>query len=382
MQEGLISKLVQSLVTMCSIAMASVWMASTAGARVTIGNEPKLIWAKAGIDSAAMEVDFAACNKSAKDVVLPGDGPPDVASAGPVGNAFGSWLYSAIEQPKVRAHALKICMLSHGYHGIRLTSAEEMDLKAQANPAAAVIWTDQFYRRPDFDERLATDSPAPLPEAKDESFTFGAVRFDPASLLPASGAIGIHGNVLSGTVSHRQTARNLVDVRSDLNAGGYFAAGTIMHEAVFPNKDGSNQTFWCGVYNSLMEKTPACARNDSQGYVLVQPEGSRWVTTGIDVHGAPGTADPEAFHIVLSATDLLGPIGFSMSVRKLSYTSVALEAVVNQGNDFETLWQKTLTFDANGNAILPFWTHRLVLARTNKGVTVTFSADGDGKGWP
>lgn len=200
MQEGLISKLVQHLALIVSVAIASVSMASTAGARVTIGNEPKLIWAKAGIDSAAMEVDFAVCTKSANDVVLPGDGPPDVPSAGPVGNAFGSWLYSVIEKSKVRAHAINLCMLTHGYHGIRLTPAEEVDLKAQPSPEAAVIWTEQFYRRTDFKERLATDSPPPLPEAKDESLTYGAVRFDPASLVPASGTIGVHGNVLSGTL--------------------------------------------------------------------------------------------------------------------------------------------------------------------------------------
>jgi hypothetical protein len=221
-----------------------------------------------------------------------------------------------------------------------------------------------------------------MPDAQDEGFAYGALRFDPSSFVAASGTAGVHGIVITGTASHRQTARNLVDALSDLNQGGYFVAGTILQQAVFADKDGAYRTWWCGAYKSMMERTPACARNDDQGYVIVQPEGPPWLTTGLDLHGASGLADPEAFQIALSPTDLIGPLGFAVAVRKLANASIELEAVVNQGNQYETIWRKTLTFDAGGNAILPFWTHRLVLTRTGTGVAVTFPADGDGKGWP
>ena len=83
-----------------------------------------------------------------------------------------------------------------------------------------------------------------------------------------------------------------------------------------------------------------------------------------------------------AAADLLGDMGFGLAVRKISDSGVVLEAVVNQGSDYETLWKQTVAFDASGRAILPFWTHRLILTRTGKDLAVAFTPDGDGTGWP
>lgn len=350
--------------------------------------QPRVVWAKAEVGFDAMQTAFEACAKDSKDA---GGGtvmtsPPYVAGAGVigagVGTAFAYWIQSLIDAPKFRERAIRACMFTNGYHAIRLSPAEEADLRQKSAPDATVAWTRGFYAQPDFAARLSASIAPPLPEAGADDIAYGAVRFDPGSLVVANQPLGPGGIVLSGTVVHRRTAKNLQDVYSDINSGGLIRAGTVLQQGVFADGSGQRQTFWCGTFKAMIGSPNVCVRNDGNGFLVLQPEGTRWITTGLDVHGAPGVADPESFHLEVSDSDLIGPMKFAMAIRKVAANAITLEAVVNQGSDFETIWKGTIALDDAGRAVLPFWRNRLILTRTGNQFIATFAPDGDGTGWP
>jgi hypothetical protein len=346
-----------------------------------LAGTPKIVWAKIGAPSSAMEIDFSACIEESRKLKLH---PQSSVPVGPFGMLIGDLMAPTTQFPKERADFIRTCMFGRGYHAVRLLPDEEMDLNAVKTDEASAQWAERFYGRGDFAQRLAAASPPPLSEANNEPLTYGAIRFDPALLVPASGIIKAGNVVLAGRVSHRRTAQLAVD--AEVRPDGYdtrIPAGTVLHEAVFPDEDGTNKTYWCGSFRTVAGFIDdMCARNGQNGFVLLHPEGAHWIATGLDTHGNFGFADRDTFDLIESPTDLAGEIDFAMAVRKISRTSIILEAVVNHGSDYETLWKKTLPLDSSGTVVLPFWTHRLVLTSSGDGIHVTFPADGDGTGWP
>jgi hypothetical protein len=348
--------------------LAATSPASAEGAHV--------VWARIKTPVTEMQIDFNGCYIASRTVRFKYDAPP-IASP---------W---AVLIPENLGHErtdyFKTCMLEHGYHAIPLTTAEAVALAAIKSPDIAESWLEQFYGRPEFQHRLAGASPLPLPEANNEPLAYGAVRFNPAELTAAVGVVKVGGVILSGKVGHRRTGR--LAVGTTVRPDGFhtnIAAGTILHQAVFRDEDDSDKTYWCGAFRTMIgSMDDICARNGPSGYVLFHPSGgAHWIATGIDTHGVHAFADRDSFDLVESPTDLVGEIGFALAVRRINKTSIVLEAVVNRGADFETLWKKALPLDGERRAILPFWTHRLVITTTGDGMTVAFLPDGDGRGWP
>jgi hypothetical protein len=339
-----------------------------------------IIWARAATSGIAMQGDLTSCVAKARNAPVQGF---SLQPEQPV-FAIQTMLTDAIQGTKSRAISVRACMFVQGYHAVALSADEVADLRSLNTPDATAAWADRFYHRADFDQRLAAAVSPPLPEATNEPLAYGAVRFHLAELTPATGVVKVGGVALTGEVSHRRTARLAQD--ADIRPNGFddiiMPAGTLLQQAVLPDVDGSKKTFWCGPYKVIGLGDGICMRNDPSGYVLIHPDGARWITTSLNRYAGVGSADRDTVKIEVSATDLAGPMNFGLAVRKLRADSVSLEAVVSQGHDYETLWQATLPFDANGAAVLPFWTHRLVLTRSNDGVTVALTADGDGAGWP
>jgi len=373
------------------VAATCLAVAFGLAAAPALADTPNVIWAKVGTPSPVMETDYNACVRESDTVgvavsaeferQLGGDG------YGPVGIAIGTGVvggfFSSALTPGARSSYLRTCMLGRGYHAIGLSPEEVSAFDSVKTPEARTVWLAQFYNRSDFAQRLAASSPASLRESNDESLTYGAVRFNPAALTPATGIVRVGGVVLSGSIGHRRTAQVQKDIRARFGSGAaQISAGSVLQQVVFPDEDGTDRTYWCGPFTRAMFTEVVCARKDADHYFLVHARGARWITTGLDPNDGTGEADSDAYITKESADDLVGSIGFALAVRKLSKTSITLEAVVNQGSDYETLWEKELPLDVNGAAILAFWTHRLVLTRSGDGVSVTFQADGDGSGWP
>ena len=131
----------------------------------------------------------------------------------------------------------------------------------------------------------------------------------------------------------------------------------------------------------MFQTAPTCVRSDGLGYRLISPDGANWIATGLDLHADPANADPDGFFLDVSPDDLIGPMRFALVLRKVTATTIGVEATVTRANDTETIWQDALPRGPDGSAILPLWTRRLVLRPDASGVAVTLSSDGDGAGW-
>lgn len=125
-----------------------------------------------------------------------------------------------------------------------------------------------------------------------------------------------------------------------------------------------------------------------RGYEASSFAGAPWLAGGVDRPGQQIVEEHEAgteVAIEPSKNDLLGPVGFSIVLRGLGKSSATLDAWANRESERTLLWSGSIPFSADGTAVLPFWTHRLVLTHAvgenGAGVRARFSADGDGKPW-
>ncbi len=105
-----------------------------------------------------------------------------------------------------------------------------------------------------------------------------------------------------------------------------------------------------------------CVSTGDKGYRLQESDGEPW-WAGLPATWTPfiwkdSTAD---FTIAESPDDLLGPVSLSVIVKRLTRSGVALSAEATKDGKTVVFWTGTATFGADGKAILPCWTKRLVL---------------------
>ncbi len=163
----------------------------------------------------------------------------------------------------------------------------------------------------------------------------------------------------------------------------------MFHQVLLPGEDDPQQTYWCGPMTSQRPLTGpkpmvGCVWIDEDGYAIGMAEGAEWLAADVPPSDKAlrwKSADA-TFVFAESDEDLLGPLDFALVVRKVGKTAVSLEADASHDGKFVAFWVGEESFDAQGKAVLPFWTHRLVMTRSGDGVTAAFTADGDGQGWP
>jgi hypothetical protein len=361
------------------ILVIAVNAAALSPAATTACAADRFIWAKAGASADSMEARFADCALQAKSVrAEPRDGSLR-AVLGPVGGALAESLESEMYTPKAQAAARDRCLFRDGYRAIALTSAEAADLAAQKGPGNVAAWVGAFYGTRDFSARLALASPPPLPEAKAEPWAYGAVRFDPDSLR-ASPSAKVGDDVLTGHVAYRRTVKLTGEVTFELEGAGRIAAGATLHQAVFPSEaDGVGRTYWCGPFRGPVATSGVCARNDPDGYAMFYNKGAKWLATDLDTGHEPSVTTT-VFRLEPMPDASPAPMDFRLALRKLRPDQIILEAFVASGRDEETLWRRAIPFGADGRAVVPFWSHRLILTREPGGVSVHLAADGDGSG--
>lgn len=361
------------------------------------------LWAKTDAAGARMQKDLADCAVEARSAKPPSDLQTELAVDQRTG-LVGALILEAIVAQTAKRQAAHDCMHVRGYLRVRLTEAEAIARTAAGGETSAGggRWADSVYASPAFASRLSAASiglvpplPAPVPL---EPFSYGAVEIDAASLSlapGASGAVGAGGVLLSGKASHRRTARLVHEARPSWWRGSDVKEGTVFQEIAFgppgPNYGWLAGSYWCApMTDRIMGMTNAiqfCVWTDGEGYNLINAAGQPWLE--VDRNGHPDfmfTLDTEGldFTLDVSPRDLLGPLDVSIVVKKVTAKGIVLSAVATQDGKRQIFWQDELRFDGQGQAVLPFWTHRLLLKRSGDGAAVSANwlGDGDGTGWP
>jgi hypothetical protein len=350
------------------------------------------LWAKMGATQARAEADLAACHAQAHDVPIHIQNAAFLANAaaGPVGGPIATLIIAEAKKAEIEATFDHHCMRRHGYVWLPLTAREQKALGEQKTPQARAAWIDALYNS-DIVQRLdAAWKPAvpPLPVALDEPFTYGALRIDPAAFTAATGEIGNGQTLLAGKAAHRHTARLKHAADAHLPVTLHADAGTVFFEAVYPTDFDPAQTYWCGVLHAKYGvKTRAtdfmgCIRSNDTGYQLLPIQGEPWMMGPPDLESGDvfETAGAD-FSMEESPEDLLGEMDLRFTVKRVSAGGVLLEANAQKDGRSVLVWSGELRFDGKDEAVLPFWSHRLKIARKDKHVTAVLTPDGDGAGW-
>lgn len=362
------------------------------GAEAADQATPGHVWARQGADEAAMRKDLGECVGAAQNL-----------RGKTVGVYTGSFLVDVLEtlvatqvadgarRPPARAAFAHRCMAMRGYHAVALSVDEVADLRTRTAADDQAAWVRALYARPDFAGRLEAASkgpPLPLPGSAPEPLTYGAVRFDPAKLSAPGGTIAVGKAVLGGRIAHRRTARLTAAVA--FHAGNLWTvdAGHPFYQLVADGEGGAPRvSYWCStmVEHQPLTKAeqPLCGWAGDGGYAVYPATGQMdWLTPAPDFERPVAYDMDQPLALQPTDEDLVGAMDFTLILRRIDGGSAVLEAHAGMDGDRLTFWRGQVAFGADDRAVLPFWTHRLVLTRAGSGVTAAFTADGDGQGWP
>jgi hypothetical protein len=385
---------IPEIAMICAAALALTLEAPSAHAE-----KRERVWAKVGADAVAVRGDLGDCTTQSLNVhpvysllnLYVGDVAPGWDT---FGTTFGHHIFTAEQEAQAHGAYLKHCMKQRGYIQLTLTPEAAADFDAAQSPEAHKAWANAFYGV-GLSARIAAaaaSAPAPLLNAVEEPFTLGGVRFDPTTLAPATGDIVKNQAALSGTIGHRRTARLKTDFTLAVQASAlqsdvfHADAGTVFHQVVYAGSDDPVQTYWCAPLTGTRIYAPYkinCLWTDENGYAVIVSSGQPWLAGYLFYDDARTVRAPGGpLALEYSQDDLLGPLDFKLMVRRVDAKGVLVDAEATKDGKTEGFWTAHLAFDETGAAILPFWTHRLVLTRSgDHAVKAAFSADGDGKGW-
>lgn len=232
-------------------------------------------------------------------------------------------------------------------------------------------------QQPDQAARLVIrTAPPPTP------FVMGGVRLDVERLTVASGPVRRGGAVLSGTADHAETATLAGELRlRDALGRSVAAAGTPLFRVEFVEDDAA-VSVWCGnMGRKGLFNTPGpvlCMFGEAaDGQAFMSLAARPWLMTSQRAQNSP--LHYEGLQLTPSATDLFGPMDLRLSVSRVRRTSVDLALIASrEGDDMVVMRLTTPVVD--GQAVLPLWSHRLILTVAGDTVTPTLSADGGGAG--
>jgi len=347
------------------------------------------LWAKVGATDAAATSALDACRDESRNRRF--HLPDRTTAAAMMGEGALPYLLAAgetaLDQKSAEKAFTRHCMRRHGYVWLPLKSDESAALAKLTVASDRAAWIDRFYAATPvarLDAAWAPIVPA-LPEGAEEPLTFDGLKLEPSALTVAAGTVAKGGVVLSGPVGHVQTARlvGAVDapVIPELNA----AAGTIFYQVVTPTDFDPEQTYWCGPMTYYTPSGPRtltyCVDVGEKGYEFNMAGVEDWYAPP-PFPGMPQMRT-KAVKLALapSEKDLLGRMDLALTATRIDKNFVDLRVSVAAGKRHQQIWILHLPFEADGTAVLPFWTHRLVLTRAGDGVTAAFTADGDGRGW-
>jgi hypothetical protein len=362
--------------------------------------EPLSILAKAGGSYAQREADKASCKAIAAQAPtadLPGlsySGAgggvayPDMATA--AGGAIAMLIIAGIETNQARGRAVGLCLTGMGYTGLTLTPEEAAAYGGLAG-AKREAWERAFLAS-DLSARIeaATRPSVPqLPPFRDEAGTIGGVRVDLASLAAAAGPVKTGEALMTGRLSRVRTA---VLTQPFEGGGGAIRveakAGTVFQLIdVRPQRSRwlrSQAATWCAQVDETTQGSTSpqnyCFYSLRDGYEAVRAQGYPWLWAsygGIRVSGITGP-------ILLEERADAGepPLDFEVRLVTLSARRAGVSVVARKGGRTVFLQYRDLPLGADGRAILPLWSRRLVITRTSSTeATAVLDDRGDGQGW-
>lgn len=224
------------------------------------------------------------------------------------------------------------------------------------------------------------------PEPAATRMVFGPVLFDPVKMTATPGSVGRRGVLATGPAAHARTGRVQREFRVGPMAGFAVEAGVEWHYIEVVRADGSRTGFWCGPAQAISmfgrEATTGCMAPSRAGTWTYFPgEGEPWLAGWASPTPAGSNMTTDAFAVVDSPTDGVGPFEVDIVVRDLNARRIRLEAVGRRGDRTVVFWRGE--FDWTGDAaVIPLWTHRLTLRRERGTVSAALSADGDGTALP
>jgi hypothetical protein len=354
------------------------------------------MYAKPGATAAQQSAVFGACQATAANIKVDSISPTSVYSAN--GYAFiaasvASGIMTGVRQAKAEARFRDACMRKDGWARVTLTRPEAAAYEKTSGEARAA-WVDNFLKTDALGRVQAALAPkAPkLPSAGFEPAVAGVV-FDPAILTAAPGPVARGQIVLSGKVAHRLTATLSQDVVFSYGLGSMHAAKGAVYQLVDfrpPDVvvDDDTSSFWCAKASAGTQ--PSCFWSDADGYHFgvaertsrssKRPALNEWLVASPEFAPHSERIIKAPVLLDVSNVDLLGPMDFALRIESLDPLGVQLAAVASRDGAELVFWNCFVRFDESGKAVVPFWTHRLILRLQGDAVTAVYVPGGDGKG--
>ncbi len=333
----------------------------------------------------------------------------------------GVALHATIEGPGLRAEARpyrhdmrrQVLPVRNGaaelnFDGLKLTLMPERrgDVVAvTAERVSAPIDMAGLRRRADaLEAEAAAADPASNDDAPDQGstpaparqgveptpFVIGGVKIDPTVLTIGAGELTRGGVVLSGQAEYALTTRlpKPVNLRAPL-INDTTPEGLILHQVEFagvlPVGGRVMTRIWCGplgrptVFGNGQRVTMCLRRAAVGGWEAFWPSTGRpWLGTS-QMTGTVAALTANDVEIDPSPTSLLEPLGVRFEIQRVSDAEITLRLFARLKDEDALIFTVKEAFEG-GRAVVPLWSHRLVLTRTASGVTAALLADGDGKG--
>lgn len=219
-------------------------------------------------------------------------------------------------------------------------------------------------------------------------FVVGGVQFDPTVLVVDGAPKGPRGVLARGTMEHARTGRVVQDVELGTMLKARIPAGSLAHKVeIFRSLalGGRTSRFWCASVSALTvfgrEDQLTCFHPSEDGYEGVWPDQGRgWLAT-TERSATIATRRASALNIEESETDLIGPMDVRIEVQRITPDQITLRVFARR-NDQDALMLTVTRPIENGQAVVPMWSHRLVLDIADNKAQARLLADGDGEGLP
>lgn len=379
------------VISAVAVAVAVVFVAAWAGSA-----DAAEMYAKPGGTSAQQSALIAACQATAANIKVSPISPTSVYSANGyafMAAAFASGIMTGVRQAKAEARFRDECMRKDGWARITLTGPEAAAYEKTSGDVRAA-WIDNFLKTDAIGRVQAALAPkAPkLPSAGFEP-AVGGVVFAPAALTAAVGPVGRGQALLTGKVAHRLTATLSQDVAFSYGLGSVRATKGAVYQLVDfrpPDVvvDDDTSSFWCAKASAGSQ--PSCFWSDADGYHFgvaertsrsnKRPALNDWLVASPEFAPHSERIIKAPVLLDVSNVDLLGPMDFALRIERLDPLGLQLAAVASRDGAELVFWNCFVRFDESGKAVLPMWSHRLMLTLQGDAVTAVYAPGGDGKG--
>ncbi|MDQ0465588.1 hypothetical protein QO010_003377 [Caulobacter ginsengisoli] len=312
---------------------------------------------------------------------------PDMATA--AGGAIAMLIIAGIETNQARGRAVGLCLTNMGYTAVTLTP-EEADAWRGLAGGRREAWERAFLAT-DLSGRIeaATRPSVPqLPPFREEPGTIGGVRVDMASLAATGGPVRKGEVLMTGRLARFRTAV----LAQPFEGGGAIRveakAGTVFQLIdVRPQRSRwlrSQAATWCAQVNETTQGSTSpqnyCFYSLRDGYEAVRAQGRPWLWGGYGGIRVPNIAGPILLEERAGGDE--APIDFEVRLVAVSSRRIGVAVTARKGERAVGLQYRDLPLGADGKAVLPLWSRRLVITRTSATeATAVLDDQGDGQGW-